>query len=59
MLVWAFTFFVLTIIAGVLGFGDVVVAGPSPQIGQVLFVIFLVLTVIAFVVRAIENRTIG
>jgi uncharacterized membrane protein YtjA (UPF0391 family) len=56
MLGWALTFFVLAIVAAAFGFGGI--AGASESIAQVLFVIFLVLTVIAFVVRAIQGRSV-
>jgi uncharacterized membrane protein YtjA (UPF0391 family) len=41
MLSYAITFFLIAIIAGVLGFG--VIAGTSAIIAKVLFVIFLIL----------------
>lgn len=56
MLGWALTFFVLAIVAAAFGFGGI--AGATETIAQVLFVIFLVLTVIAFVVRAIQGRSV-
>ena len=46
MLNWAFTFLVLAIIAGVLGFGGI--AMESAYIAKVLFVVFLVLFVVGF-----------
>lgn len=48
MLNWALTFFVIAIIAGVLGFGGL--AGTMAWGAKVLFVAFIVLTVIFAVV---------
>lgn len=56
MLGWALAFFVLAIAAATFGFGGI--AGASASVAQVLFVIFLALTVIAFVVRAIQGRSV-
>jgi len=56
MLGWALAFFILAIAAATFGFSGV--AGASASIAQVLFVIFLALTVIAFVVRAIQGRSV-
>jgi uncharacterized membrane protein YtjA (UPF0391 family) len=50
MLSWAFTFLVLALIAGVLGFGGV--AAISVEIAQILFFLFIILFVIAAVVHA-------
>jgi uncharacterized membrane protein YtjA (UPF0391 family) len=47
MLNWAFTFFVVAIIAAVLGFTNI--AGSAIDIAKFLFVIFLVLAIISFV----------
>lgn len=47
MLNYAVTFFVIAIIAAVLGFG--VIAGSAASIAQILFLVFLVLAVISFV----------
>ncbi len=41
MLSYAVTFFIIALIAGVLGFG--VIAGTAASIAQVLFLVFLVL----------------
>ena len=41
MLGYAFTFFIIALIAGVLGFG--VIAGTAATIAKVLFLVFLVL----------------
>jgi uncharacterized membrane protein YtjA (UPF0391 family) len=45
MLTYALVFFLVAIIAGVLGFG--VIAGTAASIAKILFVIFLVLFVIS------------
>ncbi|MCB0345946.1 MAG: DUF1328 domain-containing protein [Bdellovibrionales bacterium] len=48
MLSWALTFFVLALIAGVLGFGGL--AGTFAWGAQVLFVAFIVLTILFAVI---------
>lgn len=50
MLNWALTFFVVALIAGVLGFGNL--AGEMAGIAKILFVLFLVL----FVFSLIKHR---
>lgn len=47
MLYWAVVFFVVALVAGVLGFGGVYAAAAG--IAKVLFVIFLVLFIASFV----------
>ena len=47
MLRWAIIFFVVAIIAAVLGFGNV--AGDLAWIGQVLLVIFVILAIVSLV----------
>lgn len=47
MLRWALIFLVLAIVAAILGFG--VLADAAATIAQILFVIFLVLVVVAFI----------
>ena len=47
MLRWAITFFVLALIAGVLGFGGL--EGNLAQIGKILVFVFLVLFVVSLV----------
>jgi len=42
---WALTFFVIALIAGLLGFGDI--AGASAGIAQILFFVCLVLLVLS------------
>ncbi len=46
MLRWAFGFLVLAIIAGLLGFGGI--AAETAYIAKILFVVFLVLSVVGF-----------
>jgi uncharacterized membrane protein YtjA (UPF0391 family) len=53
MLGWAFTFLVVAIVAGVLGFGGV--ATGSAGIAKGLFILFLVLFVAALVMRALRG----
>ena len=47
MINWAITFLVIALIAAVLGFGGI--AGTAVGIAKILFFVFLVLCVIAFV----------
>ena len=53
MLSWALLFFVLAIIAGLLGFG--VIAFAAAGIAKILFVIFLVLFVASFFFKAADK----
>ncbi|MEA2781950.1 MAG: hypothetical protein QOK29_3494 [Rhodospirillaceae bacterium] len=54
MLYWAAVFFVIAIIAAVLGFGGV--AASATGIAQILFYIFLVLFVVSLVVSVMRRR---
>ncbi|MDB5441388.1 MAG: hypothetical protein JWM33_3815 [Caulobacteraceae bacterium] len=56
MLGWALTFFIVALIAGALGFW--VLAGAAAAIAKLLFLIFLVLLVASFVVRAIRGQSV-
>lgn len=47
MLNWAATFFIIAIVAAVLGFTSI--AGSAIDIAKILFVVFLVLAVISFI----------
>jgi uncharacterized membrane protein YtjA (UPF0391 family) len=49
MLHYAVVFFIIAIIAAVLGFG--VIAGTSAMIAKVLFIVFLILAVLSFLRR--------
>ena len=49
MLHYAIVFLIVAIIAAVLGFG--VIAGTAAWIAKILFIVFLILAVIAFVRR--------
>lgn len=53
LLSWALTFLVLALIAGALGFSGI--AGASANIAWLLFVVFLALTVVAAVSRAVRG----
>jgi uncharacterized membrane protein YtjA (UPF0391 family) len=53
VLVWAVTFLIVAIIAGVLGFGGI--AGTSAGIAQILFVIFLILFFISLLRGAMRR----
>ncbi len=47
MLNWAATFFIIAIVAAVLGFTNI--AGSAIDIAKILFVVFLILAVLSFV----------
>lgn len=47
MLNWAVTFFVIAIIAALLGFTSI--AGSAIEIAKILFFVFLVLAVVSFI----------
>jgi uncharacterized membrane protein YtjA (UPF0391 family) len=53
MLNWAVTFFVIAIVAALLGFTSI--AGSAIDIAKILFFVFLVLAVIAFVSGRTRN----
>ncbi len=55
MLRWAVIFFVIAIIAAVLGFGGI--AATASGIAQILFYIFLVLFLIALLFGLLGGRT--
>jgi uncharacterized membrane protein YtjA (UPF0391 family) len=57
MLGWAIAFFILAIVAAVLGFGGI--AGASAGIAKILFFVFLALLVLSFVVRAVNGRNVS
>jgi uncharacterized membrane protein YtjA (UPF0391 family) len=54
MLSWALTFFIVAIIAAVLGFTTI--AGAAAGIAKILFFVFLVLTLVALVAGALRGR---
>ncbi len=54
MLYWAAIFFVIAIIAGLFGFGAV--ASASVGVAQILFYVFIVLFVIALLMRLIPRN---
>jgi uncharacterized membrane protein YtjA (UPF0391 family) len=47
MLGWAITFFILALIAAVIGWGGV--AGTAAMIGKILLIVFLILFVVSLV----------
>ena len=47
MLQWAATFFIIAIVAAVLGFTSI--AGSAIDIAKILFVVFLILAVVSFI----------
>jgi uncharacterized membrane protein YtjA (UPF0391 family) len=56
MLYWALVFFILAIVAGVLGFGNI--AAMSAGIAQILFWLFLIIFVLALIVGLVGRRRI-
>ena len=54
MLSWALTFFIVAIIAAVLGFTTI--AGAAAGIAKILFFVFLLLTLVALVAGAMRGR---
>lgn len=54
MLGWALTFLVVALIAGAFGFGGIAVA--SVGIAKTLFWIFLILFVIAMIIRTVRGK---
>tara|TARA_R110001592_G_scaffold29350_6_gene106545 strand:+ start:914 stop:1090 length:177 start_codon:yes stop_codon:yes gene_type:complete len=54
MLRWAVIFFVIAIIAGVLGFGGI--AAGAVDIARILFFVFIVLFIVAAVMHALKGR---
>lgn len=55
MLNWALTFFVLALIAAVLGFGGI--AAGAASIGKILFFLFLVLFVVSLIANMTRNKS--
>ena len=53
-LFWAVTFFVLAIIAGILGFG--VIAGVTYEIAKWLTIIFVILFIVSLIVHMVDGR---
>lgn len=54
MLSWAFTFLVLALVAGLLGFTSI--AGASMGIAKILFLIFLVLFAVTVVMQVVRGK---
>jgi uncharacterized membrane protein YtjA (UPF0391 family) len=54
MLKWALVFFIISVIAGVLGFTNV--AADTAEIAKILFIIFLILCAIFLVLGLIAAR---
>lgn len=53
MLRWAVTFFIIAIIAGIFGFGDI--AASATGIAKILFFVFLFLFVISLIFQGISG----
>jgi uncharacterized membrane protein YtjA (UPF0391 family) len=53
MLYWAVVFFIIAIIAAVLGFGEI--AGGAVAIAKILFFVFLVLFVVSLLVGLLRR----
>ena len=54
MLRWALTFFIIAIIAAILGFGNI--AGGASQIAVLLFWVFVVLFVLSLLVSLVTGK---
>jgi len=54
MLHWAFTFLVIALIAGILGFGGIALL--SVDIARLLFVVFIILFAIAALMHAFRGK---
>jgi uncharacterized membrane protein YtjA (UPF0391 family) len=54
MLRWALLFFVVAIIAAILGFGNV--AAAATEIGKIIFFVFVVLFIATLVVHLVRGR---
>jgi uncharacterized membrane protein YtjA (UPF0391 family) len=54
MLGWAITFFVIAIVAGVLGLGSVAIL--AADIAQLIFFVFIALFIIAALVHALKGN---
>ena len=54
MLTWALTFFILAVIAAILGFGGI--AGAAAGIAKLLFFVFVILLIISAVANAVRGR---
>jgi uncharacterized membrane protein YtjA (UPF0391 family) len=55
MLYWSLAFFVIAIVAAVLGFGGI--AAGASSIAQLLFGVFLVLAILSVVMHAVKGAT--
>jgi uncharacterized membrane protein YtjA (UPF0391 family) len=55
MLGWALTFFILALIAALLGFGGM--AGAFVGVAQILFFLFLVVFVVSLIMALVRGRT--
>ncbi len=54
MLRWALTFFVIALIAGVLGFGGI--ASGAVEIARILFIVFIALFILAAVMHVLKGK---
>jgi uncharacterized membrane protein YtjA (UPF0391 family) len=54
MLSWALTFFILAVIAAVLGFGGI--AGAAAGVAQILFFVFIILLIVSAIANALRGR---
>ncbi len=57
MLSWALTFFVLAIVAGLLGFSGI--ASGMVSIAQILFFVFIALFVVSMISRALQGKSVA
>ena len=54
MLNWSITFFIIAIVAAVLGFGGI--AGSAAYMAKILFGIFLILFLVSAISRAVQGK---
>ena len=54
MLGWAITFFIIALIAAVLGFGKI--AGAASSIAVILFWVFVILFILSLIFGAVRGR---
>jgi len=56
MLSWVLIFLILSIVAGVLGFGGIAIA--SAEIARAIFFIFIVMFIVALILSIVNRRNI-
>ena len=56
MLYYAAIFFVISLVAALFGYGGI--AASAVGIAKILFIVFLVLLVVSFIIRAFQGRSV-